>query len=192
MIQSSGLTIVQKPATIQELGPVDIAAVKQMVARIPERVWNIADEQKENKFFCFHHTRHIVFRFIAGNRDPRDHYATPVWKLWEPTLRPLFDEIVAPYQFRQPAYPKAMLARLAAGHIIDSHVDGAGSNLRTHKIHVPIQTNEKAFFYANHQPFHLREGMAYEVNNIQPHAVQNRGDSDRIHLIFEVFDAANG
>lgn len=25
----------------------------------------------ENRFFCFHHARRIVFRLITGNRDPR-------------------------------------------------------------------------------------------------------------------------
>ena len=98
------------------------------------------------------------------------------------------DAVVAPYGYTKPAYPKAMLARLAAGHIIDSHVDGAGSNLHTHKIHIPIQTNLGAIFYVNKVPHHLEEGMAYEVNNIVPHAVENFGQTDRIHFIFEVFD----
>ena len=32
------------------------------------------------------------------------------------------------------------------------------------------------------------EGEAFEVNNMGVHAVENNGDSDRIHLIFEYYD----
>jgi hypothetical protein len=190
MNQSITLTPVKKPATIRELGAVDLTKLKMMVARIPDKVWEIADEQKENKFFCFYHTRHLVFRFIRGNYDPYNFYSTSVWPLWEPILRPIFEQVIVPYHVLQPEYPKAMLARLAAGHSIDSHVDGERSNPLVHKIHVPIQTNSKALLTVAGEAFHLREGIAYEVNNLVPHSVINGGDSDRLHLIFEVFETA--
>jgi hypothetical protein len=97
-------------------------------------------------------------------------------------------EIVVAYAFEQPVFPKVMLARLAAGASIDRHTDGAGSNLFTHKIHLPIQTNERALMFIGGRSFHLKEGHAYEVNNLVPHGAQNLGSEDRIHLIFEVFD----
>ena len=177
-----------KPDTIRTLGPVDIRRLKALVGRVSDTVWQSENEGKENDFFCFHHTQHIIFRFIGGNRDHRDYYSNPIWSMWKNILLPIMDAVVAPYGYTKPAYPKAMLARLAAGHIIDSHVDGAGSNLHTHKIHIPIQTNLGAIFYVNKVPHHLEEGMAYEVNNIVPHAVENFGQTDRIHFIFEVFD----
>ena len=34
------------------------------------------------------------------------------------------------------------------------------------------------------------EGYAYEVNNLAPHAVENQGSTDRIHLMFEVYEEA--
>ena len=36
--------------------------------------------------------------------------------------------------------------------------------------------------------YHFAEGEAVEVNNMGLHAVENRGETDRIHLIFEYFD----
>ena len=83
-----------------------------------------------------------------------------------------------------------MLARLAKGGVIEKHVDGAGSNLLTHKIHVPLVTNEKVWFEVGSTVFHLEPGLAYELNNIRPHGVRNDGDHDRIHLIFEIMDRA--
>ena len=184
------MSLVKKPICVSDLGAVDTSSVKKLLSQFSVRFWAAQDEIKENNFACFHHTQHIIMRFIHQNQDHRDFYHTPVWLYFESILRPLFDEIVKPYNFLQPEYPKAMFARLSAGHEIDRHIDGAGSNLHTHKIHIPIQTNKEALFSVGKNWLHLQENRAYEVNNIRPHAARNGGDEDRIHLIFEVFDAA--
>ena len=179
---------VAKPQFVTDLGPVGIAVLKALVARLSERVWHVENERKENNFAVFHHTRHIVFRFIEGMRDHRCFYSTPIWSVWQDHVVPVLDQTTADFGFRQRVYPKVMLARLAAGAVIDRHVDGAGANLFTHKIHVPLETNRRVRFFVNDRPFHFEEGRAYEVNNIAPHAAENLGPTDRIHLIFEVFD----
>lgn len=184
------LPLVTKPATVRDLGPVDIATLRDRVAALSEQVWAGENARKENDFEVFHHTRHIVFRFTPGNRDPEDHYETQGWAVWRGLLEPVMAAAVEPYGLAQPEYSKAMLARLEAGQGIDLHSDGAGSNLRTHKIHVPLITNPDALYLFGDQGFHLAEGRAWEVNNIVPHGGVNAGDADRIHLIFEVFDRA--
>lgn len=184
------MSYVTKPSHIRALGPVDISTVAQLVSRTSEQVWNLEDERKENKFECFHHTRHIVFRFIERMRDHRRFYANPIWDVWRAHLEPVMNQAIDVYGFRAPVFPKVMLARLAAGAVIDRHVDGAGSNLHTHKIHVPIETNERAQMIISGRAFHFQRGEAYEVNNLAPHSVENLGQTDRIHLIFEVFDQA--
>jgi hypothetical protein len=182
--------IVTKPANVRDLGPVDASALRDRVAAISDRTWGQEDALKENDFEVFHHTRHIIFRFTPGNRDPEDHYENPAWHVWRGLLQPVMDAAVAPYGFADPVFPKAMLARLEAGQLIDLHRDGAGSNLRTHKIHVPLITNAAAFFLCGPNRHHLAYGHAWEVNNIAPHGGVNEGDADRIHFIFEVFDRA--
>jgi len=190
MLELADIPKVKKPDTIKELGAVEISALQALVERVSDQVWNLEDEQKENNFACFHHTRHIVFRFIEGMRDHRIYYSNPVWDIWKGMLLPIMDKMVEPYGFQKPAFPKAMLARLEAGHEIDKHRDGAGSNLYTHKIHVPLKTNANAMFYVEDESFHLAEGKGYEVNNIRLHGVDNSGHEDRVHFIFEVFDEA--
>lgn len=184
------LPIVEKPETVRDLGPVDPSALRDMVSRVSEASWKSEDARKENDFAVFHHTRHIVFRFTPNNRDPEDFYDTPGWQVWRGLLQPLMDAAIVPYGLAEPEFPKAMLARLEAGQVIDSHVDGAGSNLRTHKIHIPLVTNPGALFMCGEKGFHLAYGRAWEVNNIAPHGGVNHGSDDRIHLIFEVFDRA--
>ena len=183
---------VEKPAGVRALGRVDTGPLEAMLDRLTENVWRREDECKDNDFPCFHHTRHIVFRFIDGNRDARRFRSYPGWTIWRRTLLPVMAQASAGYGFSEPVYPKAMLARLAAGHGIDRHVDGAGSNLHTHKIHIPLQTEPAAVLTVAGVDYHLREGHAYEVDNLAPHGAFNGGTRDRIHFIFEVFDAVAG
>ena len=184
------MRIVEKPATVRDLCAVDPSAIVERLVRVSEKVWDRADAEKENKFFCFDHTRHIVHRFIPSNQDPRESYETMAWFAWRDFLQPLMDEIAEVYGYEQAAFPKAMFARLAAGQVIDRHVDGAGSNLVTHKIHVPLVTNPQAVFSVDDHEVHIPYGRAVEVNNIRPHAARNDGAEDRIHFIFELYDAA--
>jgi hypothetical protein len=182
--------IVVKPETVRDLGPVDISALSDRVSALSDQSWMLEDRRKENDFAVLKYTRHIVFRFTPGNRDPEDFYETPAWTVWRRLLQPVMDAAIKPYAFKQPDFPKAMFARLEGGRSIDLHVDGAGSNLRTHKIHVPLITNPSAMFLCGNERFHLARGKAWEVNNIVPHGGINAGQQDRIHLIFEVFDRA--
>lgn len=179
---------VQKPDTVRALGDVDTASLVQLVKRISSTTWDGEDAAKENSFAVFHHTQHIIFRFISGNRDPEDNYANPSWDIWKPVLQPIMEQATRPYRFRDPRFPKAMLAKLAAGHHIDPHYDGAGSNQLVHKIHVPLITNPGALFLVDGESYHLEAGKAYEVNNIVSHGARNDGPEDRVHFIFEVYE----
>ena len=181
---------VEKPASVRRLGAVDVDALRAHVERLSEKVWRQEDAAKENDYFCFTHTSHIVFRFIPGNRTPLHYYSTPIWTVWQRWLLPVMAQAAAPYGYTEPVYPKAMLARLAAGHGIDRHVDGEGSHPLTHRIHVPLQTNPRATLTVDDTDFHLEYGHAFEVNNLVPHGVFNGGEEDRIHFIFEVFEGA--
>ena len=79
----------------------------------------------------------------------------------------------------------SMVAKLAPEGKIDPHVDQGESFATSHRIHVPLQTNPGVQFKINGRSFHLEEGIAYEVSNLDPHAVANRGLRDRLHFIFD-------
>ena len=185
-----GLRRVAKPTRVRPLGAVGVEDLRSHVARLSEKVWRQEDAAKENDFPCFHHTQHIIFRFINGNRDPRRFYSNPIWAVWHRMLLPVMAWAAAPYDYADPVYPKVMLARLEAGHEIDLHVDSGGSNPFTHKVHVPIETNPAAVLRVDGADIHLAAGRAFEVNNLVPHGASNGGETDRVHLIFEVFEDA--
>lgn len=181
---------VKKPKSVHDLGAVDIERLVAAVKAMPEPFWEHEDSAKENAFRCFHHTLHIIFRFVLKQDDPRNYHSKALWPVWRSLLMPAIEQAIAPYGFVEPLFPKVMLARLVAHGHIDRHRDGAGTNLYTHKIHIPLITNDGALFEAGGELVHLERGRAYEVNNIDRHAAQNDGDEDRIHLIFEVFEGA--
>ena len=171
------------------MGPVDIAPLEAILGRLTEPVWQVEDARKPNRFSCFHHTRHLIFRFCSFE-DIRQFRSHPAWKIWGGSLLPVMDQACAPYGFSEPVYPKAMLASLAAGHRIDTHVDGGRATLSAHKIHVPVRTEAAAKLIVGGVEHHLRKAQAYEVNNKLPHGAFNGGREERVHFIFEVFDAA--
>nr|WP_255783968.1 aspartyl/asparaginyl beta-hydroxylase domain-containing protein [Lysobacter chinensis] len=97
-------------------------------------------------------------------------------------------QAVAPYGYARADFPRVMLARMAPGGVIKPHRDANPAAKWPHKIHVPLLTNERVIFYVDGIGYRFAEGEAVEVNNMGVHAVQNAGDTDRIHLIFEYFD----
>ena len=180
---------VEKPYAVRRLGVVDIAALSEQVARLSETVWDKENAVKENDFFCFAHTRHIIFRFVAA-QVLGCFYSMPIWHLWRRLLLPVMTQAATPYGYATPLFPKAMLARLDAGHGIEPHQDCNGMNPFTHKIHVPLQTGPRATFTVRDQTLHLPPGQAFEVNNLATHSAFNGESRDRVHLIFEVFEGA--
>ena len=70
------------------------------------------------------------------------------------------------------------------------HMDENPSAIVPHKIHVPIKTDELAEFIEEKSSYYLKRGFAYEVNNRIAHGVKNKSENERIHLIFDYYDAA--
>ena len=187
------LPSVEKPATVRRLGPADVGALAVQVDRLSAKAWLREDSVKPNRFACFQHTRHIVFRFIVANRDPRHFYSTLAWRVWRAWLLPLMERAAGTYALVEPVFPKVMLARLATGQGIDTHTDGndgEGSHPLVHKVHIPLRTSPLAVLTVGGTSTHLAAGFAWEVNNLVPHGAFNSGRQDRIHLIFEVFEGA--
>ncbi len=178
----------RKTTSIRRLGTVDIAQLKDAVVALPEAIWGAEDAGKPNRFGALDATRHIVFRFVSNFRDWRQSYDRPLWDEWKPLLEPVLTAATADYGYARGAFPRVMLARMAPGGVIHPHRDENPAAKWPHKIHVPLQTNPEVTFYVDGVGYQLAEGEAVEVNNMGLHAVENRGATDRIHLIFEYYD----
>ncbi len=179
----------RKTASLRPLGKVDVSALREAVLAIPEPVWDFENSSKPNDYRALDRTRHVVFRFVDSTRDWRRSHDRPLWDSWRPRLEPVLRQAVAPYAYANGVFPRMMLARMPPGGEIKPHQDTNVAARWPHKIHVPILSNDRVAFWIDGKAYHLPVGEAFEVNNMAVHAVRNGGDSDRIHLIFEYYDA---
>jgi hypothetical protein len=179
----------RKTTGIRPLGTVDIAALSAAVLAIPEPVWDAENAAKPNRFEALGGTRHIVFRFIDGPRDWRASHDRAAWPEWRGLLEPVMTQAVRGYGYARGVFPRVMLARMAPGGLIQPHVDANPAAKWPHKIHVPLSTNPAVVSFFGGEERHFPEGEAVEVDNLAPHWVRNGGGTDRIHLIFEYYDA---
>lgn len=178
----------RKTGSIRRLGAVDVTRLREAVLALPESIWDAENASKPNRFGALDATRHIVFRFVSNFRDWRESFDRPLMAEWKPLLEPVLAAATAPYGYARGAFPRVMLARMAPGGIIHPHRDENPAAKWPHKVHVPLLTNAEVSFYVDGVPYHFAEGEAVEVNNMGVHAVENRGATDRIHLIFEYYD----
>jgi len=179
----------RKTAGVRKLGRVEITALRVAVLAIPEDVWEAENASKPNRFEVLDATRHIVFRFIDSPRDWRGSHDRAAWPQWRELLEPVLEQAVRDYGYARGVFPRVMLARMPPGGVIHPHIDANPAAKWPHKIHVPLSTNPGVVCFFGGGEHHFPQGEAVEVDNLGPHWVRNDGDTDRIHLIFEYYDA---
>jgi hypothetical protein len=152
-------------------------------------MWQAEDLAKPNKFQVLGETRHVVLRFIDSPHDWRRSHDRPAWPHWRALVEPVLAQATRDYGYARGVFPRVMLARLPARGAIHPHIDANPAAKWPHKIHVPLTTNPGVIALFGDAEHHFPAGEAVEVDNLEPHWVQNRGTTDRIHLIFEYYDA---
>ena len=97
---------------------------------------------------------------------------------------PYFAEVIAAF-----ACPVTCvrLMRLTPGSVIKEHHDNdLAAEEGVARIHVPVATNDRVEFLLNGTPVTMKPGEAWYLRLADPHAVANRGDADRVHLVIDV------
>ena len=179
----------RKTTGVRKLGPIDIAALQAAVQSIPEAAWDAENAAKPNKLDALDATRHIVLRFIDSGRDWRASHDRPAWPQWRTLLEPVMAQAVRDYGYARGVFPRVMFARMSPGGVIHPHIDANPAAKWPHKIHVPLSTNPGVVSFFGGAERYFPAGEAVEVDNLGPHWVRNDGDTDRVHLIFEYYDA---
>lgn len=108
----------------------------------------------------------------------------------EPALLPIKEILLQiPAEFE-----RVRVMRLKAGTTIKKHTDKVDKEIKDGKIvrlHVPLKTNQHVHFYLwegkkeNH--FTLQVGKYYYVDVTAAHAVHNKADFDRLHLVIDCY-----
>lgn len=96
---------------------------------------------------------------------------------------PYFQEVLAAFQC---PLKSARLLRLASGSVIREHSDfDLGEELGEVRLHVPVVTNPQVEFYLAGKRVAMDAGECWYLDLSLPHRVQNRGASERVHLVVD-------
>lgn len=153
--------------------------------------------------------RAAVFNFKPGttsiqlmysSSDGRVIYRFPFLK----DLMPIIQEhILTPLKIPQNQILRMVLANMPEGSTINFHSDRHAWVRTSHRVHIPLITDESIFFIARphqqkykNQPIKEDEfkgllriksngGEVFEFNNAVGHAVRNVGEISRVHLIID-------
>jgi len=96
---------------------------------------------------------------------------------------PYFQEVLTAFQC---PLKSVRLLRLAAGSIIREHSDSdLGEQLGEVRLHIPVVTNSQVEFYLAGKRVAMNAGECWYLDLSLPHRVQNRGASERVHLVID-------
>lgn len=170
---------------LRELGTVDSAALRDAILAQDDAAWE-EDNYGQEAFEVHRNTKSIVLVFVDLDRWPEIVVSQePGWPRLSGVALPLMNDIISRLYPPGGMVIRAMAAKLLAGKKITPHVDRHQSFHRGHRIHVPITTNPRVRFMIDGQPYQLKVGEAYELNNQKMHSIMNKGSEDRITFIFD-------
>jgi hypothetical protein len=169
---------------------VDITALRKAVLSATPEEW-LENTFRQENFYGAAEVKTILFNLNMGNEKKdlsRTFVFYKVWDKWKHLVQPVLDEVIKYYDRYEEAFiNKAMLTNMAPGTTIPRHWDKGACFAKSHRIHVPILTNDEVYFIVDEERCLMEVGKAYELNNVKLHSVENNGNSDRVHLLFDVY-----
>ena len=131
----------------------------------------------------------IPLRCAAGETHPiRMIYSDPTATVFVDTpflaVCPYFQAVIAAFACEVRG---VRLMRLGAGSVIKTHADlDLAVEAGAARVHVPVVTNPDVEFLLNDSRVRMKAGEAWYLRLSDPHAVANRGTSDRVHLVLDL------
>jgi len=180
--------------SFKRIGDADIDPIKDLVLQLTAEHWEGSDT-RQKRYEAHKDTQSIPLVYDEDFRhmNPTVH---PAHNLFAPVLRQLFAQIAEFYETSAEIYAKfggpvqgyfnrVNLVKLRAGGEITEHRDMNFSLAHSHRIHVPIVSNDQVTFNVGQDSAVMREGEIIEINNRRLHSVANGGSEDRVHLILD-------
>lgn len=171
---------------IRDLGEIDARALRESVLALDQPLW-LEEELRQKKYQDVHYnTESLILIFCDHDDWPSiDVVKGASWDRLASVAVPLMHELIARHFPQGGTIIRAIVAKLKAGKTITPHTDHHPSFHQSHRLHVPLTTNNKVRFMIDGRPHRLEVGKAYEINNQKRHGVINGGDDDRITFIFD-------
>ena len=179
---------------LRKIGDIDVTRFAQQAAKITDADWTAdAFRQKTYEVHKQTQTIRLIMDEDGRHRDPTYH---PSYEIYKELVDPI--EIFIRRQFEQTLKAKRLrkkhgrgyfirmiLVKLLANGSIPHHVDQGETLSKSHRMHLPIITNEQNLFSVGDTEMHMKAGELWEINNRREHGVVNGGSEDRTHLIID-------
>jgi hypothetical protein len=173
----------------------DISQLKEQILRLTDDEWD--EESWRQKHYDVHkhtHTISLIFDRDFRHKNPT---VLPRYEQFQDNLAPIITKINAFYN--QMLKYKKLKKKNGSGYIIrinivkldasggdiSPHVDNLFTLSHSHRIHIPIITNDSVNFSIGNEIKNLKQGEIWEVNNRQMHSVVNDGKDYRVHIIID-------
>jgi hypothetical protein len=108
----------------------------------------------------------------------------PLYDKYYPLIEPILEELKKYYDYEEYV---AFFARLKPSGFVNRHGDGGPFLQHINRIHIPITTNDKSMYIIEDETMHWDAGKMYEFDNMREHEAYNHGDTDRVHLIINLY-----
>lgn len=86
----------------------------------------------------------------------------------------------------------SLLCNLRPGGQLAMHCDGGVGLEDIHRVHIPITTNPEAWYFVEDTQLNMLKGRIYEIDNQRFHGIHNVGQTDRIHLLVNIYGSPKG
>ena len=159
-------------------GKIDVSNIKEKLSKLDWDSWKYRQKMSEGVHI---HTKSVPIIFDEERKQAVYREEYELFKDDLEVISEIFKKQIGDgYLFN------ALLINLPAGKAIKTHTDVHESFEISHRIHIPIITNDKCFFSVDIETKNLKEGELWEINNTEKvHGVINDGDEDRIHLLVD-------
>ena len=159
----------------------DVDALREKIEAMPAGKWL---ESERDRLFAVHKdTQSVLLVAFEDFKHQKPVYSELYGEL-QPALEPLVDYVASYYQ-NNGFIVRLLLAKLLAGGKIPHHTDAGYSLMNCHRVHIPLISNDDVAFFVGGEEKNMKVGEFWEINNSVDHAVENRGDEDRIHIIID-------
>lgn len=173
-----------KPLTKIDIGVIDVSSFSDKVKLLTDSDWlewserKVIQSQKDSDTIMILNLPDEKF-YVFSSKISNDKYNTLFRKELDACYTALSD-------FYDGGDPKrVMLVRLPAGMSIDPHTDEGYHLETTHRVHLPIITNQDVKFIVGGEVIEMNIGVLTEINNNREHSVENKSNLDRVHLIID-------
>lgn len=182
------------PGNFSRIGSIDTAGLRNLARGLTDEQWD-RFSVRQKRYEVHQHTQTIG---LVYDPDFRHSHPTklPTLEIFESALRPALKMIADHYeesekgqqliqQFGLGYFIRATLVKLKAKCGIKAHQDLNFSLTHSHRVHLPLVTNDEVLFTVGKEAVNLKEGVLVEINNRRVHSVDNTSDTDRIHVILD-------